>query len=414
MQLFTLVTPRRTKRGRNEKASVITRDCYAEGGGKEGEGPKQKEKKDKENDKDHKGKGKKKEKETAAVAKDNDKDDKKEEEAWMAMVMEDEWALDETNDPNNDSEDHVLDLPHLFDDLDGTLDVPEEVIDVDQEVIAVPENVIKIDLEMAYLAGTSDTRSAEVDLYDSGTSRHMSGFFHRFINYSKVEPIPIITADKRTFQAIGKGDIYVYLPNGDKPNSRILLKDVLYAPRMGITLVSISRIAKAGSTVVFTGSVCRIYSRDRDVIGEIRVKGGLYRVLTSGSKATAYTTHVDEEVLSLDELHRHLGHVSHDRAKMLVNKGLVEGVRLEGNLERVVCESCEWAKGSRKQVSKVREDERRTAVGDEIHSDLWGKAEVESINHKSYYISFTDDYSRYTNIYFLHGKDDALDRKSVV
>ena len=55
---------------------------------------------------------------------------------------------------------------------------------------------------------------------------------------------------------------------------------------------------------------------------------------------------------------------------MLVNKGLVEGVKLEGSLERVVCESCEWAKGSRKQVSKVREDERRTAVGDEIHSDL--------------------------------------------
>ena len=219
-----------------------TRDCYAEGGGKEGEGPKQKEKKDKEGDKDSKGKGKKKEKETAAVAKDNDKDDRKEEEAWMAMVLEDEWALNEPNDPNNDSEDHILDLPHLFDDTDGTLDVPEEVIDADQEVIAVPENVIKLDLEMAYLAGMSDTRSAEVDLYDSGTSRHMSGFFHRFINYSKVEPIPIITADKRTFQAIGKGDMYVYLPNGDKPNSRILLKDVLYAPRMGTTLVSISRI----------------------------------------------------------------------------------------------------------------------------------------------------------------------------
>ena len=89
-------------------------------------------------------------------------------------------------------------------------------------------------------------------------------------------------------------------------------------PRMEITLVSISCIVKAGSTVVFTGSVCRIYSKDRDVIGEIRVKkavstkGSLYRVLTSGSKATAYTTHVDKEVLSLDELHRHLGHVSHD------------------------------------------------------------------------------------------------------
>ena len=383
-----------------------TRDCYAEGGGKEGQGPKQKEKKDKEKDKDN-GKGKKKE--TAAVAKDDTKDDKKEEEAWMAMVMDDEWALDDEDDPISDSEDNILDLPHLFDDLDGTCNVPDEIIDVDQQIKIVPEDIVKINIEMAYLAGTDETRSAEVDLYDSGTSRHMSGFFHRLTNYVKIPPIPILTADKRSFQAIGKGDMYVYLPNGDKSNSRILLKDVLYAPKMGITLVSISRIAKAGSTVVFTGSICRIYSKERAVIGEIKVRGGLYRVLTSGTKARAYTAHEEDETLSLDELHRRLGHVSHDRAKLLVNKGLVEGVKLEDDGEKVACDSCEWAKGNRKQISKVREDKRRTAVGEEIHSDLWGKAPVESINRKLYYISFTDDYSRYTNIYFLYGKDEAFE-----
>ena len=96
------------------------------------------------------------------------------------------------------------------------------------------------------------------------------------INYTDIDPVPIRTADKRTFQATGKGDMYIYLPNRDKSNSRILLKDVLYASRMGITLVSISRVAGAGSTVVFTGNVCRIYSKDREIIGEIKVKGGLY------------------------------------------------------------------------------------------------------------------------------------------
>ena len=149
---------------------------------------------------------------------------------------------------------------------------------------------------------------------------------------------------------------------------------------MGITLVSISQIARAGSTIVFTGSICRIYSKEREVIGEIRVRGGLYRVLASGTKASAYTTHEDEESLSLDELHCRLGHVSHDQAKLLINKRLVEGVKLEGSGERVVCESCEWARGNRKQVSKVREDKRHTAVGEEIHSNLWGKAPVKSIN----------------------------------
>ena len=304
------------------------------------------------------------------------------------------------------SPDFVLDLPDIFDGIDEPLD---GTVDIDQTISDGFEGPITTDLDAAYLAGTNETCSAEVDLYDSGTTRHMSGFHHRLINFVDIDPIPIKTADKRSFQATGKGDMYVYLPNRDKSNSRILLKEVLYAPRMGITLVSISRIAGAGSTVVFTGNVCRIYSKDRNIIGEIKVKGGLYRVLTKGTKAYAYTIHVNEEILSLDELHRRLGHVSHERVKHLVKKGLVEGVALEKDEEVVACESCEWAKGHKKSVSKIRESERCTAVGDEIHSDLWGKAEVESINHKLYYVSFTDDYSRYMKVYFLHSKDETFD-----
>ena len=85
----------------------------------------------------------------------------------------------------------------------------------------------------AYLAGTNETRSDEVDLYDSGATRHMSGFYHRFINFTDIEPVPITAVDKRKFQATRKGDMYVYIPNGSQPNSHILLKDVLYAPSMG-------------------------------------------------------------------------------------------------------------------------------------------------------------------------------------
>jgi hypothetical protein len=45
-------------------------------------------------------------------------------------------------------------------------------------------------------------------------------------------------------------------------------------------------------------------------------------------------------VLSIDELHRRLGHVLHERARLLVKKGLVEGVELDMNSEATVCE-CE-------------------------------------------------------------------------
>jgi hypothetical protein len=101
----------------------------------------------------------------------------------------------------------------------------------------------------------------------------------------------------------------------------------------------------------------------------------------------------NSEELSIEELHRRLGHISQERAKVLIDKGLVEGVSLEAGSEMTTCESCEWGKTARKNVKKVREGERCAAVGDEIHTDLWGPAPVESIGRKKYYISFTDDHS---------------------
>ena len=190
----------------------------------------------------------------------------------MAMVVDDdEWTtdLDGNDEPTDLPPDHVFDLPDLFDDLPDGFDA---VIDADQSFSAESTDAITTTLDAAYLAGTQETRSAEVDLYDSGTTRHMTGFFHRLFNYVETDLVPIVTADKRSFHAVGKGDMYVYLPNRDKSTSRILLKDVLYSPKMGVTLVSISRIAGAGSTVVFTGNVCRIYTKNKEVIGEIKVE----------------------------------------------------------------------------------------------------------------------------------------------
>ena len=47
----------------------------------------------------------------------------------------------------------------------------------------------------------------ETERYDSGASRHMSPFRHRFKNYRSIPPHAITAANKRTFYAIGTGDL---------------------------------------------------------------------------------------------------------------------------------------------------------------------------------------------------------------
>ena len=45
---------------------------------------------------------------------------------------------------------------------------------------------------------------------------------------------------------------------------------------------------------------------------------------------------------------------------------------------------------------------------DIVHSDVWGIAPVIPHSHYKYFVTFIDDYSRFTWIYFLHAKSDVF------
>ena len=392
-----------------QKKGHYKSECWAPGGGKEGQGPKQKGKgKPKMEEK----KDEKKEAGSSAEAKGKEKEV---EEAWLAMIdeieSEDERSMGEDG-PGDDelrwSDFEDLENPNHTVNTFSCLSEPKGVTsDLDESNAVTDDGAYSTTFDADILAGSAETRKNKIDLYNSGANRHMSGFRHKFIDLVKIKPIPITAADKRTFQATAKGKLLIHIPNGDKGPSKVYLLDALYAPSMGVTLVSVSRIAKAGSTVVFQGDYCRIYNVAKERIGQIREKGGLYRVFTINSEVAANSVEADE-TLSIDELHRRLGHVSPERVRLLVERGLVEGVSIEADSGPTTCESCEWAKDTRKRVAKVRDGERCAAVGDEIHSDLWGPAPVETIGRKRYYISFTDDHSRYTSVFFLRNKDEAF------
>ena len=74
------------------------------------------------------------------------------------------------------------------------------------------------------------------------------------------------------------------------------------------------------------------------------MKGGLYRVYAKHRLAASFARSA-KVIMSIDKLHRCLGHVSHTRAKFLVNKGLILGIELNPDSRPTICKSCEWAKG---------------------------------------------------------------------
>jgi hypothetical protein len=100
---------------------------------------------------------------------------------------------------------------------------------------------------VAMLANIGTPPNREAELYDSGASRHMSPYRQKFINFAQISPQKVTAADGQEFEVTGIGNIHIELPNG-KLTSHILLKDILYTPNTGSTLVSISKITLASYT----------------------------------------------------------------------------------------------------------------------------------------------------------------------
>ena len=188
------------------KKGHMKADCWAKGGGKEGQGPRQRG-------------GASDSAASASAGKDKDAI-----EAWVVIDgadFEESWAA--------------------IEEVTG----PEEF----QLTVAAAGGSVPMQ------AGR--VRTAAPELYDSGASRHMTPLRNRFATYQEITPRPITAADKRVFYAIGIGDVVIDVPNGES-STQITLKDVLHAPDMGATIVSISHIAKAGFSVCFKGQLCKI------------------------------------------------------------------------------------------------------------------------------------------------------------
>ncbi|KIJ05997.1 hypothetical protein PAXINDRAFT_92645, partial [Paxillus involutus ATCC 200175] len=82
-------------------------------------------------------------------------------------------------------------------------------------------------------------------------------------------------------------------------------------------------------------------------------------------------------MITVMELHRRMGHIAPSAARRFAEKGLVSGLKVNTSSDELTfCESCVYAKATRKPIAKVREGERAKEVGGLVFSDLWGPAPV--------------------------------------
>jgi len=203
----------------------------------------------------------------------------------------------------------------------------------------------------------------------------------------------------------GNAKLKISILNGTTTRN-VTLKQVLFCPDLAFTLISLMKCDTAGYSMLLKDHKRTISDLHGTVLGQVSLTRDLYQ--HQYIFQTDETVNVAHKVLSLDQLHRKMGHIPPCTTRELVKNGTVTGLNLDMRSEASFCNACAKAKPVCKPVPKEYTSLCATNVGNKILSDIWGPATPQSHYGKEDFVIFTDDYSRWSHIETMSHKSETL------
>ncbi|UYV69497.1 hypothetical protein LAZ67_6003814 [Cordylochernes scorpioides] len=249
---------------------------------------------------------------------------------------------------------------------------------------------------------------------DSGATSHMAydeSFFTE-LNREQTQNVVVANGNKLQVKGIGQGEIKVITPQGK--TDTLLLTKVLYIPELTDNLLSVSAATSNGCKVTFNRDWCTI-ERDNTALANGILDNGMYRLhLDDNPQTRTFKANVAKQNHCKNKnclmlWHDRLGHRNIESIKKIRNENLARGLSLNNCSHSTYCVQCIKGKLTETPFPKKTEY-RATETLQLVHSDICGPLPTNSLSGKRYFITFTDDYSRYTKIYLLKGKDEAYEK----
>jgi transposase InsO family protein len=182
------------------------------------------------------------------------------------------------------------------------------------------------------------------------------------------------------------------------------MKYVLYVPGLTKNLLSISALEKKGFRVAFIDGEVLMWAKGETINEAIIIgkeENGLYKLK---GHSEAAMTHAIENPCEL--WHRILAHINY-KALPYICKAVTGLPELKVDHEGM-CNGCAQGKNIKNPFPK--RDNKAKGVLELIHSDVCGPMPSSSISGYVYYVSFIDDYSHKTWVYFLKSKDEVFSK----
>ncbi|GJX63931.1 putative ribonuclease H-like domain-containing protein [Tanacetum coccineum] len=244
----------------------------------------------------------------------------------------------------------------------------------------------------------------EKGVIDSGCSRHMTGNKCYLTEYEDYDGGFVSFGD-------GKGRIS---GKGKIKTGTLDFDNVYFCKELKYNLFSVSQICDKKNYFIFTDTECIVLSTNFKLLDESQVllrvprKDNIYSVdlksvvPTKGLTCLFAKATIDESNL----WHRRLGHINFKNMNKLVRGNLVRGLPskiFENDHSCVACQKGKQHKASckTKLVNSICKPLHM------LYVDVFGPTNIKSLMKKSYCLVVTDDFSRFSWVFFLTTKDET-------
>ncbi|GJR27295.1 putative ribonuclease H-like domain-containing protein [Tanacetum coccineum] len=219
-------------------------------------------------------------------------------------------------------------------------------------------------------------------MFDSGCSRHMTGNKALLTEYQDIDGGFV------TFGGSTRGGNITGI--GKIRTNKIYFEDVFFVKELKFNLFSVSQMCDKKNIILFTEIEYLVFFDLKNVVPF----GDLTCLF---AKAT-----IDESKL----WHRRLGHVNFKTMNKLVKGNLVRGLPSKTFENDHTCVACQKGK-QHKASCKTKLVSFISQPLQMLHMDLFGPTSVRSINDKTYCLVVTDDFSKFSSVFFLATKSET-------
>ncbi|KAL0430611.1 UNVERIFIED_CONTAM: Transposon Ty2-GR1 Gag-Pol polyprotein [Sesamum radiatum] len=210
-------------------------------------------------------------------------------------------------------------------------------------------------------------------------------------------------------RGIGRGSVHNSSPTQVLQKSRKLSKDEMVL-RLGDGKVVAAEAV--GSLSLVVNNHVRIELKDCYYVPSMdmyhilgTLVNGLYILQQSNLIMTAQHKRKVDDHENAQIWHARLGYISKDRIRRLVD---TKSLEIDDLYHLPTCESC--LKGKMTKKPFVGQSAIAKGLSDLVHTDVCGPLSISARGGFSYFITLTDDHSRYDYVYLMRYKSEAFGR----